>query len=269
MGSVISVKKLNFNYNQKKIFSDFNLEINSGEFVSLIGPNGSGKSTLIKIMAGLLEFEGEILINDILLNQTNVKQIRKNMGVILSNTDSQLISESVFDNIAFSLANLGIKRDEIITKVTDIANRLNIAYLLDKKIYNLNNMEKTLINLASVLVYEPSILIFDEAFANLDKIERDKVLNILKKLNTEHKITIINVTQNMEDILFGNSIIILDDGMVIEHNTNDEVFKNDKVFSKLGLELPFMVDLSIKLKYYNLIDQVIYDMEEMVDVLWK
>lgn len=269
MSKVVSIKNLNFNYDSKQIFSNFNLDINSGEFVSLIGPNGSGKSTLIKIIAGLLEFDGEVYINDLLLNKNNIKQIRKNVGVILNNIDSQLISNKVFDNIAFALVNQGISRDEIINSVEEIASKLNIKDLLNRNISEINNMEKTLINLASVLVYKPKILILDEAFDNLDKYERDNILTILKNLNKTENVTIINVTQNMEDILFGSMILILDDGKIVAYDVNDKIFENSKVFSKLGLDLPFMVDLSIKLKYYNLIDRIIYDMEEMVDVLWK
>lgn len=269
MSKGVSIKNLNFNYGSRKIFSNFNLDINSGEFISLIGPNGSGKSTLIKIIAGLLEFDGEIYINDLLLNKSNIKQIRKSIGVLLTNVDSQLISNKVFDNIAFSLVNQGINRGEIINSVEAIASKLNITNLLNKNISEVNNMEKTIINLASVLVYKPQILIFDEAFENLDKVERDNILTILKNLNKTENLTIINVTQNMEDILFGSMILILDEGKIVAYDINDKIFDNSKIFSKLGLDLPFMVDLSIKLKYYNLIDRIIYDMEEMVDVLWK
>ena len=269
MSNAVSIKNLNFDYDSKKIFSNLNLDIHSGEFVSLIGPNGSGKSTLVKILAGLLDYQGEIYINDLLLNQSNIKEIRKSIGVILSNIDSQFTSEKVFDNIAFSLVNQGINRTEIINSVDDIASKLNITYLLNKNISEINNKEKALINLASVLIYKPQILILDEAFNNLDKVERDNILTILKNLNKVEKLTIINVTQNMEDILFGNMILILNDGEIAGYDVNDKIFDNSKIFSKLGLYLPFMVDLSIKLKYYNLIDRIIYDMEEMVDVLWK
>ena len=269
MANVITVKKLNFGYDKKPFFLNFDLEIVDGEFVSLIGPNGSGKSTLVKILAGLLDCEGSITIDNLVLNHENIPTIRKNIGVVLNNVDAQIISENVFDNIAFSLANLGLNRSEIDEQVIQVANLLNISYLLKDNIYNLNNMEKTLVNLASILVYKPHILILDEALENLDNIERNYVLKILKKLNVDTHMTIINVTQNMEDILVGDSVMILDNGILVEHNIIEEVFKDDKLFSNLGLVLPFMVDLSIKLKYYGLVDHIIYDMEEMVDVLWK
>lgn len=267
--NAISIKNLDFSYESKTIFSNFNLDIKKGSFISLIGPNGSGKSTLVKILAGLLEYQGEIIINDLLLDKNNIKQIRKSIGVILNNIDSQLISDKVFDNIAFPLVNQGIIRSKILDSVNDIASQLNITHLLDKNINEINNMEKALINLASVLIYKPNILILDEAFYNLDKVDRDNILSVLKDFNKLQKITIINITQDMEDILFGDSIIILNEGNIVINDTNDKVLTNDKIFSKLGLDLPFMVDLSIKLKYYNLIDKIIYDMEEMVDVLWK
>lgn len=269
MSNIVTIKNLNFGYDDNKIFNDFNLNIECGNFISLIGPNGSGKSTLIKILTGLLNYNGEVQIDNLVLNNDNVKTIRKKIGFISNNVENQLFSEKVIDNIAFSLENLNIPYDIILSKIEEVTNYLGIQNVVERNIDSLTNVEKNMVNLASVLVYEPKLLILDEAFSSLDKIERDKILLILKDLNEKKQITIINITQNMEDILFGNQVIILDKGKIISNDNNIEVFKNDKIFSKLGLNLPFMVDLSIKLKYYSLIDEIIYDMEEMVDVLWK
>lgn len=269
MSNAVTIKNLSFSYDNSQIFSNVSLEIPTGKFISLIGANGSGKSTLVKILAGLLDFKGQIFINELLLNKENINRVRTYLGVIFNNIDNQIISEKVFDNIAFTLSNVGMDRKEIIDNVIQVADLLKINDLLNKNIFDLNNMEKTLVNLASVLIYKPSILILDEALDNLDEIERNKILNILKKINIEKKITIINVTQNIEDILFGDSVIILDNGVIVLNDALDKVFKNDKLFSNLGLDLPFMVNLSIKLQYYGLLDKIVYNMEEMVDALWK
>lgn len=269
MTNIIEVKNLNFDYDNNKIFDNFNLNIKKNEFISLIGPNGSGKSTLVKILSGLIEFDGQIFINNLELNENNLSEIRKIIALMMSNVDSELVSEKVIDNIAFPLENLNMPKKEIYDNVYSVANKLGIYDLLDKSIFELNSYQKILVNLASSLVYKPKILILDEAFAVLDKTERDKILSLLKYLCDNGVLTVINVTQNMDDLLFGNVIVILDHGYVVENNVNREVFKNEKVFNKLGLDLPFMVDLSIKLKYYNLVDNIIYNMDEMVDVLWK
>ena len=269
MSNAVTIKNLSFSYDNSQIFSNVSLEIPTGKFISLIDANGSGKSTLVKILAGLLDFKGQIFINELLLNKENINRVRTYLGVIFNNIDNQIISKKVFDNIAFTLSNVGMDRKEIIDNVIQVADLLKINDLLNKNIFDLNNMEKTLVNLASVLIYKPSILILDEALDNLDEIERNKILNILKKINIEKKITIINVTQNIEDILFGDSVIILDNGVIVLNDALDKVFKNDKLFSNLGLDLPFMVNLSIKLQYYGLLDKIVYNMEEMVDALWK
>ena len=269
MSNIIEVKNLNFGYDDNKIFDNFNLNINKCEFVSLIGPDGSGKSTLIKILSGLLDFSGNIFINDLELTKNNLPEIRKSISLMMSNVDSELISEKVFDNIAFPLENLNVNKKEIYETVNSIANKLGIYELLDKSILNLNSYQKILVNLASCLVYKPKILILDEAFACLDRVECEKMLNLLKLLCDNGVLTVINVTQNMDDLVFSNSIIVLDNGNIALNDNKNEVFKMEKVFNKLGLDLPFMVDLSIKLKYYNLVDSIIYNMDEMVDVLWK
>lgn len=266
MSNVVSIKNLNFSYSEKQIFNDLNVDIQSGDFITLLGANGSGKSTLIKILSGLLKFEGEIFIDNIKLEPKNYKEIRQKIGLVFSNIDNQIVSEKVFDNIAFALQNLGVKKSEIISSVTDITNKLDISYLLKENIFNLSKYEKILVVLASVLIYKPNLLILDEALSDLDNNDRIKILKMLK---TFDGMTIINITQNTEDILYGEKIIVLDEGKIVEYDTNENVFKNDRIFSKLGLSLPFMVDLSIKLKYYNLIDRIIYDMDEMVDILWK
>ncbi len=269
MSNIISIKNLNFNYGDYKVFNDFNLDIVRGDFVSLVGVNGSGKSTLVRILAGLNDFDGNIEIDGLILNKKNIQEIRKKIGFISNNLDNQFVTEKVVDNICFPLENLGFERKIILNNVNEIVSLLNISHLLEENIFKLNNFEKILVNLASVLVYKPIVLILDESFSSLDRYEREKILNLLHKLQIDYGLTIVNITHNMEDVLFSNTIIVLDKGTVLANDNLEVVFKDDKLFTKLGLNLPFMVDLSIKLKYYNLIDRVIYNMEEMADLLWK
>ncbi len=269
MSNIITINDLQFDYKNRQIFDNFNLEIKYGDFVSLIGPNGSGKTTLVKILTGLVSYKGNVVIDGLLLDSDNIKKIRQLTGVVLGDISNQIMADKVFDNIAFSLVNLGYTKNEIVSKVNNIVNMFDIGYLLNQNISNLTNFEKSLVNLAAVLVNNPKLLILDESFLNYDKLERDRVFKVLKKLNIDSGLTIINITQNIDDILFGNSVIVLDNGKIVKYGSNAEIFESGNLLTKLGLNLPFMVDLSIKLKYYNLIDEIIYDMDEMVDTLWK
>ena len=266
---IIEIKNLNFKYNDKEIFNNFNLKIKKSTFTTIIGLNGSGKSTLIRILLGLLNYNGEIIIDGLILNKENINEIRKKIGVVFENPDNQFVAETVMDDIAFTLENLQVKPSEIKTKVKEIAEYIGISKLLDRTPHSLSGGEKQLVALASALVHEPKILILDEALTMVDIKVRKKIYDILEDIHKNKDITIINVTHDMDEVLYGDDIILIDKGNIILKGPKEEVLLEEKVFNKLNLDLPFMVSLSIKLKYYGLIDRLIFDMEEMVDEVWK
>lgn len=269
MEKIISVKNLNFSYGDKKIFDDFSMEIKKGDYVTLIGPNGSGKSTLIRILLGFVKADGEIKIDDLEMSHQNVKKIISKIGVVFENPDNQFVAETVMDDIAFSLENMQINSKEIKKRIEEIGKYLEIEDIMTREPHTLSGGQKQLVSLASALVTEPEILILDEALTMVDLDIREKIYEILKKINKEMGITILNVTHEMEEILYGNTIIVINDGKLVISGSTKKVIKEEKIFNKLGLSLPFMAELSIKLKYYGLIDDIIIDMDEMVNKLWK
>lgn len=263
---MISVKKLDFNYKSKPIFTNFDLEIKEKTITTIIGPNGSGKSTLAKILVGLLNFEGNILVNGVELNKENINEIRQQIGVVFENPDNQFIKETVFDEIAFTLNNLNSPTIE--EDVHNIARFFNISNLLDCKINNLNTNQKVLVCLASALVHKPKVLILDETLSLIDQLEKDKIIKILKCLK-KNGLTIINISHDVEDTLISDNIIIMDKGKIVLKGKKSRIYKNEKLLNSLGYKLPFMVELSNRLIFYGLIDHIIYDMKEMVDELWQ
>ena len=154
-------------------------------------------------------------------------------------------------------------------KIKKLSEYLKIEGLLEKNPHYLSGGEKQMVALASALVIEPKILILDEAFTMLDGVEKDSILKLLKKLVKEKKITIINVTHDMEDTVYGDKIIVLDRGKIIFNDDKEVVYREEKKLKSIGLELPFMVDLSNKLRYYGLVDENILSMNAMVNHLWK
>lgn len=264
--NIIEVKNLNFEYDKKQIFKDFNLEIQQSIYTTIIGLNGSGKSTLIKIILGMLPYQGTIKVDNEILNEESINQIRKKIGFVFENSSSNFKHKKVIDNITNSKEDL--KSKEIKERVEEIADYLEINHLLEKKIYDLNDSEKRLIVLASALVNKPKILILDEAFTMINTKERMQIYEKLKNLNKQG-ITIINITHDMDDLLYGDDIILIDNGNIILKGPKEEVLLEEKIFNKLNLELPFMANLSIKLKYYGLVDRPIFDMDEMVNEIWK
>lgn len=269
MNSIIEVRDLSYTLKEKKILNSFHFTVKRGSWITLLGPVGSGKSTLIKLLTGLLPSNHEITINGIPVQKKNLKEIRALIGIVFENPNHQLIGETVMDNIAFPLENLQYDRTLILNTIRDVAEQLQIKDLLNRTTDSLSGGEKQLIALASVLVKKPHILILDEAFSMIDEIEKNRILNLLKELHQKTGITILNVTHDIEESIYGEEIAIMKNGKLLMQGSKEEIYKHEKQLKMLGFELPFMAKLSQKLKYYHLLDETIYDMNEMVDLLWK
>ena len=269
MDNMIVINDLCFKYDDSIIFDNFNLSIKKGNFTTILGNNGSGKSTLVKILCGLLDFNGSISICGMELVKHNLKSIRRNIGVVFENPDNCLISETVLEDLAFSLENLNLSRDYIYSKVVEVSNYLGISHLLNKCSRELSGGEKQLVCLGCALVTGPKVLILDEALSMLDLKSKRKILSILKRIKKDYNVTIINVTHDIEESVYGDDILLIDNGSIILHDEKKNVYKCEKELRKYGFDLPFMVDLSNRLSYYDLVNGSVFDMNKMVDLLWK
>lgn len=269
MENIISIKNIDFKYGEKQIYNDFSLDIEKGSFLTIVGPNGSGKSTLVRILLGLYKTNGSIVINGFEMSSKNISKIIEKVGVVFENPDDQFVAETVMHDIAFTLENMKVPSKEIRKRVKEIAEYLGISDLLEREPHTLSGGEKQMVALASALVINPEILILDEAFTMIDIDTKEKIYKIVQEINKKNNTTIINVTHDTEDILYGNKLLLLNGGKIEAYGDIEDILQEEKTFTKMGLKLPFMADLSIKLKYYGLVDRIIYDMEEMVDILWK
>ncbi len=265
--SIIKVKSMSFSYNNQPVFNNFDLDIYPKTFVSIIGRNGSGKSTLAKILIGLYEAYGYITIDGYLLNNFYLKKIRRSFSVCFDNADDHFIGETVRDDLAFTLENLEYSPDEIKNAISSIAKKFKIENILDKGPESLNNSEKEKVALASSLIHNPKILLLDEMIHKLNQTDKKLVFKILKEYQ-EEGLTIILITHNLEDTLFSDRIIVLEQGKIIMDGPKEEVYADDKL-EKLGFNLPFIVKLSHNLKLYNLIDKIYFDEKEISDKLWN
>ncbi|MDD2518791.1 MAG: ATP-binding cassette domain-containing protein, partial [Bacilli bacterium] len=212
MDDILIIKDLTFKYNDNIIFDNFNLTIKRGTWTTIIGPNGSGKSTLVKIIMGLIKSDSYIVIDNTLKTNDNIKEIRKKIGVIFEHPDSTFVAETVMDEMAFALENLELKNDDIKRKIKEVSKYLNITHLLEKNPFQLSGGQKQLVALASILVLEPTILILDEAINRIDYVERDNILAVLSKLHKEKGVTIINITHDIEEAVYGDDVILIDNG---------------------------------------------------------
>lgn len=266
MKDLITINNLNFSYNKKAIFKNLNLQIKKGQFITILGSSGSGKTTLTKILSGKLNCTGDIVIDDLNLRDALNK---KKVTFCFDSFSNNFIQDKVIDELYVSLKKNNLSRNEINSRVNYVVNNLKIDNLLDYSPIYLSNSEKQIVSLAKQLVLEPDILILDDSLLILDSEQRKIIFKYLKKLNRDKKTTIINITGNSEDSIYGNDIAIIHDGNIIINDKKQIVLLEEKLFKKAGLSLPFMADLSIKLKYYDLFDKIILDKNKMVNLLWK
>lgn len=267
MKNIISIKNLSFFYDDKKIFDNFNLDIKEKRWITLLGNNGSGKSTIMKLILGLYKFEGQILVDELDVLK-DIKEVRKKIGVVFSDPNFSFVLDNVDDELEFSLRNLELSESEINTRKQEVIKELGISKFINLNPKDLSGGEKQLISLAVALTLKPKVLILDESLEMLDFKQREKVIKVIKKYHKKG-MTIINISQNVDDCLLGDEVIVLNNGQVVLNGIKEDVFKEEKVFKELGLELPFIVDLSIKLKYYGMVDKLYFDEEELVDDIWK
>ena len=268
MQNIIEIKGLSHSYGDKCIFNKMNLEIKPKRFATILGKNGSGKTTLTNILMGLVDYDGKIIIDGIVLGNDTKKFLRRNIGIVFENPDEHFVTDKVYDELAFVLESMDYQPDDIDMKMKSVVELLRINDLLERRITTLSIGEKQLVALAVAIINGPKILIMDEGLSNVDAYYRDiilKILNVLRKKG----MTIVNITSNSEDSIYGTDIIIINNGKVVLNKTLLRAYKEEKTFISSGVALPFIADISLKLKYYNLTNKIYIDNKSLVDEIWK
>ncbi|MCS7109066.1 MAG: ABC transporter ATP-binding protein [Sulfolobales archaeon] len=218
---VLTLKDIWFRYpaSDEYVLKGVNLRLNKYELSVIRGPNGSGKSTLLLVAAGLLTPEkGEVLLYGKPLN-TQLPQARIKLGITFQDPEDQFFNATVYDEIAFALRQLRIPEGIIRNKVTEVVETLNIMHLLNRPPYKLSGGEKVRVALASVLVYDPEILLLDEPTAYLTTNAKSELMKLLENLRDCGK-TIVVVTNDSEVIKYRiDESYLLDNGVLYNTKT--------------------------------------------------
>lgn len=271
--SIIKAEHLNFSYDKSNlVLNDINLSVEEGEYVAVIGHNGSGKSTLAKLFNGLIKPDsGKIIVDGFEPNdKKSLFEIRKRVGVVFQNPDNQLVASIVEDDVAFGPENLGLKREEIGKRIDFALKSVGMEKYRHSSPERLSGGQKQRIAIAGVLALSPKILILDESTAMLDPKGRKEVLEVVKKLNREQKVTVISITHYMEEVIDCDRVYVINDGRVAMEGTPKEIFSDEKRIKSYGLELPLVSYISEKLRNVcaNL-NEGIMTKEELAEKLCK
>lgn len=235
---MIELNNVSFYYNNKnKALNNITLNIKEGESIALIGPNGSGKSTLLKLLNGLVfpkegtyKFDNEEITEKKLNKSTFSKLFHKRIGFVFQNSDAQLFSANVYDEIAFGPRQMGLSESEVSKRVNDCLELLNIESLKDREPYNLSGGEKKRVAIASVLSMNPEVIVLDEPMNEIDPKGKRFLKDFFIKLNESGK-TIICSTHEFHyvDGLFKRALVFSENHEIIKDADFNSII-NDKIF---------------------------------------
>ena len=224
------IENLSFCYpnNERKVLCDINLNVNQGEFVLICGKSGCGKTTLVRLLKPCLSPHGDICgniyFNGKLLSDYDTRAQAENIGFVMQSPDNQIVTDKVWHEIAFGLESLGYKQKEIRSRVSEMASFFGLQTWFHKNVTELSGGQKQLLNLASVMVMQPSVLILDEPTSQLDPICADEFLKSLEKINRELGTTVILTEHRLEEAFpLADKVVVMDEGRIIAHETPENV----------------------------------------------
>lgn len=256
---MIKAENVNYIYQkgtpfERQALFDINLEIADGSLVALIGHTGSGKSTLIQHFNALVKpTSGRILIDDIDITapKTDLRLIRRTVGLVFQYPEHQLFEETVYKDIAFGPTNMGLGEKEIDERVRRSAALVGLKEKhLERSPFDLSGGQKRRAAIAGVLAMQPKVLILDEPTAGLDPKGRDDILNTIKRLHEENRdMIIIFVSHSMEDVAkTAERVIVMNEGRIETEGSVAEVFTQAERLQRIGLNVPQITLLTDKLR---------------------
>ncbi|MBQ8558754.1 MAG: ATP-binding cassette domain-containing protein [Tyzzerella sp.] len=255
---ILQIKNLTFRYPdaEKSALDSISLSLKAGEFAVICGESGCGKSTLLQLLKRELspygEKSGDILYDGVSLSQVDERAAASNIGFVLQNPESQIVTDTVWHELAFGLESLGFDTQVIRRRVAEMASYFGIEEWFHKKTTELSGGQKQLLNLASVMAMQPKILLLDEPTAQLDPIAAMNFIGTLQKLNRELGLTILLVEHRLEDVFpIADRVLVLEEGRLI----CDDHPKNIGTYFKAYPSHPMLAGLPAAMRIFGLLQE--------------
>ena len=254
----MEIRDISFSYpNGKKVLNNINLKIEKGKILGIIGPNGSGKTTFLDIISNLVKPTTGYINN------------KESIGYLFQNTKSSFFCNTVKEEIEMSAITHNYKIKELEKRIKDVLKIVNLEQnILDKNPLLLSNNEAKKVALATILIYNPKIIILDEPTTNLDNKSMSEFINLIKLLKNRYHRTIIIVSHDMELIhKIADNIIVLNKGEIVLHGNKFQVFSNTRILKKYGILAPKIMlfrekvlnKKGIRLEYRDEVNDLIKD----------
>ena len=248
---MICIDNISFKYDEAGAYAlkNVSLEINSGEMIAIVGHNGSGKSTLAKHLNGLLlPTEGDVRVDgDSTRDENALNSIRRRVGMVFQNPDNQIVTTVVEEDVGFGPENMGVPTEEILERVDEALKAVRMTEYAKSAPHMLSGGQKQRVAIAGILALRPKTLVLDEATAMLDPIGRREVLETVSEQNKRRGITVVMITQYMEEALLCDRVAVMSGGELKMLDTPRNVFKRVDELRALGLDAPIAVSMRDRL----------------------
>ena len=250
--------------------SGVDLDVEAGQFIAILGHNGSGKSTLAKQMNALLVPTGGTLwVKEMDTSQPeNVWNVRQTAGMVFQNPDNQIIASLVEEDVGFGPENLGVPTENIWKRVNQSLKSVGMLEYSHHSPNRLSGGQKQRVAIAGVMAMEPECIVLDEPTAMLDPNGRKEVIETVRQLNQEKKVTVILITHYMDEVVHADKVYVMDDGKIVLSGTPREVFSQVEYLKQLRLDVPQVTELAYELRQSGVdVPEGILTIEELVESL--
>ena len=224
-----------------RVIDHLSFSIHNGESVGLIGANGAGKSTIMKLMLGLLQGEGQILVDGLPVEKKNLPVIRQKIGFVLQDSDNQMFMPTVYEDMIFGPLNYGLSKEEAETRVDRVLRDLNLEELKHRHNHKLSGGEKRMAAIATILAMEPEMVVMDEPSTALDPCNRRTVINTINRLPQTKLIASHDLDMILDTC---QRVILLSHGRIAADGDTDTILRDKELLESNRMELPFCLQRS-------------------------
>jgi len=270
---MIEIEEVSFTYpNGVEALKNVSLTVNDGEFVAIMGQNGAGKTTLVKQFNGLLKpTTGAIRVDGVETTKTSVAAMARKVGFVFQNPDHQLFSETVEEEIAFALKNFGYEKEAIENRISWALNLLGLTQYRKTSPFMLSGGERKRVALASVLAWDPEILILDEPTIGQDYQQKEKLRQFIIQMRAQGK-TVVIVTHDVEFVAECNPrVVLMKEGQIVADGEGKDILTNPEALAQSSIVLPQIAQIFKQLTLLGLPKDIIdaYEAKEVLLETWR
>lgn len=242
---ILKVENLCFAYgNGEAVINEVNVEVYEGEKIAVIGSNGSGKSTFFLNVNGVLTpDQGNIIYRDTVIKHQNLKELRKNIGIVFQDADNQIIASTVRAEVGFGPMNLKLPKNEVLKRVEEALEYMNLSEFMDRPPHYLSGGEKKRVSIADIIAMKSDVIIFDEPTAALDPLNAKMLEDVLEKLSKEGKTLLISTHDVEFAYRWAERVLVFHQGRIIADGTPLEIFQNKEIINQANLKQPTMLEI--------------------------